>query len=265
MTLQEDKFIEQFLKGELNIKEKDFFLKKMESDDDFRKRVSFEQELFDRLGNNDLNFVKKTTNDELTFYENKIQQSTTKNIQKHISEASKSYHTKQKNKINLTKILSVAASITLLFSIFFFNNSKKNTTKELYNFYFSTEDIPSLVDRTSNTKIANAEILFLKKDYKKAFQIFNESLQSSDTQTHSSIYLYLSICQIKENLFDDAETTLNQLISSDLIDSEKGYWYKGMLYLKTNSIEKLKNVLKLIIAEKYFNYKKAEELLNKLI
>lgn len=263
MTLQEDKFIEQFLKGKLNIKEEEFFLKKMESDDNFRKKVSFEQELFDRLGNSDLNFVKKNTLDELNFNENK--QNSTRNIQKQISKASKSYHKKQKNKINLTKILSVAASITLLFSIFFFNNSKKNTTKELYNFYYSTEDIPSLVDRTSNTKIANAEISFLNKDYKKASQIFNESLQSSDTQTHSSIYLYLSICQIKENLFDDAETTLNQLINSDLIDSEKGYWYKGMLYLKTNSIKKLKNVLKLIIAEKHFNYKKAEELLNKLI
>ena len=66
------------------------------------------------------------------------------------------------------------------------------------------------------------------------------------------------------NQFQEAEKTLNSLISSNLIDAEKGYWFKSLLYLKSNQIEKVKATLSLIIKNSYFNNKKARELLESL-
>ena len=107
-------------------------------------------------------------------------------------------------------------------------------------------------------------MFYLNKEYIKALPILNKAINSKEYSSNISVYLYLSITQMELNNFTNAEKVLNKLIKSDLIDSEKGYWYKSLLYLKSNSIKESKNTLKIIIKNKYFNHLKAEELLKKL-
>ena len=57
---------------------------------------------------------------------------------------------------------------------------------------------------------------------------------------------------------------LDSLISSDLIDYQKGYWIKSLSFVKQNKLEEAKVVLNFIIDKAYYNKEKAKELLSKL-
>ncbi len=259
MTLEEDILIEKFIKGLLDKKEKELFIEKMKTDDSFRKKVSLEEELINRLNEKSWHFIKNTNSDELKDIELFFKDKTNDNIKESISRASKNYHSK-KNKKRF--VFYFAASIALLVSLFYYNLSSGSSPYELYENYIDRENIPSLIDRNDNNPLSKAETLFNEKKYKEASIIFSKAINSKPT--NSSIYLYLAISQIELQQYTLAEQTLNKLINSNLIDSEKGYWYKSLLFLKLNSIEQSKELLNLIVKNNYFNHNKAKILLNQL-
>lgn len=73
--------------------------------------------------------------------------------------------------------------------------------------------------------------------------------------------IYKGLSEIELSKYLEAEKTFDSLINSDLIDAEKGYWFKSLLYLKNNKILKCKTLLNKIITESLFNKEKAELLL----
>ena len=58
MTFEENKLIEKFLKSELNSEKNKLVLKRIESDEVFRKKVAFEKELLTRLDKSNWSFIK---------------------------------------------------------------------------------------------------------------------------------------------------------------------------------------------------------------
>jgi tetratricopeptide (TPR) repeat protein len=71
---------------------------------------------------------------------------------------------------------------------------------------------------------------------------------------------YLEIGEYQKSL-----QIFNKLLKSDSLDSSKGYWYITLVYLKKGDKQKAKDTLLLILKnEKNFNFRKAEELFDKL-
>ena len=92
--------------------------------------------------------------------------------------------------------------------------------------------------------------------------LFSGELKNNSS--NSNLYLYLGISQMELNQFEESQKTLNSLINSNLIDSEKGYWFKGLSYLKSNRINEAKIMFQKIIDNSYYSHLKASEILIKL-
>ena len=180
--------------------------------------------------------------------------------------------TKKKKPTGFRKwyLYSSAAVIALLISVYLFN-PKNQTSEEIYYSHLNTIKLPSITNRGNEEEIINqaqkdkislGKNYFDAKEYQKVVALFSEELKNGTE--NSIIYLSLAISQMELNQFLEAEKTLNSLIKSDLIDAEKGYWLKSLLYLKSEQLEKAKVILSLIIKNSYYNNKKAKVVLEKI-
>ena len=135
------------------------------------------------------------------------------------------------------------------------------------NFTFEEKPINRLKTDTVSPKTENTEKNIDKNKLLNDLKIEISTIEECELKNNSSnsnLYLYLGISQMELNQFEESQKTLNSLINSNLIDSEKGYWFKGLLYLKSNRINKAKIMLQKIIDNSYYSHLKASEILIKL-
>lgn len=263
MEHSEEILIEKFFLGELTEKEYNEFKQKMNSNKKFKQKVRLEKECFNIFNKDKWNFIEDRNNPKIKEYEQLFRDDKSQEIKRTINKTQNKYY--KSNKTNYLKIISIAASIIIIINFVYFKNFSEPSNKELFSFYIKTENIPSLTKRNkTNNLVVNAEQYFLSKKFSKAKKILLELVKDQQYSSNSSILIYLTICHIELNEPLEAHKTINNLINSNLIDSEKGYWYKSLIFLKSNSIEESRKVLKIIINKKYYNYKKAKELLLKL-
>ena len=262
MSQKEDILIEQFLKGALSKAEEEIFLKRMENDTKFKKKVVFEKQLRDSLSEEDWSFAKNKTPDVEAYSE--IYKSAEIQQLKHVIRDSNSIYQQPKN-TNSRKwfLYASAAVIALLVYISIFKPS--TSSQELYATYIEDTNLPSFISREDSNEnhLIRAQQFFEDKNYEKALVIFKKKLKNS-SKPEAALYLYTGIAQMELDEFETAEKTFDILIHSDLIDASKGIWYKALLYLKTDRIEASKLLLEKISQEKLFNAVKAAELLKKL-
>lgn len=263
MSLEEDILIEKYLKNQLSEAERKDFLERMSVDASFKEKVVFEKELFETLSENDWSFSENVNSEEVEELEAIFKSDAIKEIKESISLAHKEYKKPKRPVIKLTYY--AAASIVLLFVAYTLFFSVKITPNELYAAYIHQNEIYSTISRGEGDLVQSlieGETYFKEKKYAEALPIFIKALPSN--KNTASIYLYTAICQIELDKFVEAETTLNSLINSDLIDAQKGYWYKSLLFIKSKQIDKAKKELEFIIENSYFKQEKAKELLTKL-
>lgn len=265
MSLEEDILIENYLKGNLSESEKKLFLERMSNDYSFKGKVLLEKQLFETLDAQNWSFIEKNNTKEIESIEEFFKNDDIKKIKKSISVAQNEYKRSQKN--NKKLIYLAVASIALLISVYslFLTSNKSPTSNELYAEYIKTNELYSSVSR-GETDLHNdlivAENYFRERKYSQALPILKNQL--SFNKDNATLYIYTAISQIELNEFEQAESTLNSLIKSDLIDAQKGYWYKSLLYLKSNQLAKAKSELQLIIKNSYFKNKEAQEILDEL-
>ncbi len=160
--------------------------------------------------------------------------------------------------------IAVAASIALLIS--FFLNDGKKTNSEVYSLYDSWNELPSLIERghSENEALVNGERAFERGDYKVAKEHLNEAISNmEDFNAHAVLYLGLS--QLELNEYDEALSSFQKLIESNSIDASKGYWYKGLAYLKMDDKVNAVDLFEKIVANTAnYNYEKAIEVLEKI-
>ena len=106
-----------------------------------------------------------------------------------------------------------------------------------------------------------AQTSFEDNNYKRVIELLSPIL---DSTKNSNVFLYVAISNTEIGAFSKAEETLNKLISSNLLDNQKGYWFKSLLYVKSNQLEKSKQELQRIIDSSYYKSEEAKELLKKL-
>jgi len=264
LNLDEDILIERFLKNELSQKERKQVLKKINLDNNFKEKVIFERQLFNTLNESDWSFEDNENHPLVREYEQLFKSDEVKEIRKSISKARNNYNNKFTNKSRRPYFLSAVASIIILISIYIYF-PQKLTLEEIYDNNISNTKLPTLQNRSSNSEnlmLDQGLYFFKEKEYLNAEKIFINYLKEKPNDTH--VPLYLAVSQIELNKFKKSEKTLNLFIDNDYIDSQKAYWFKSLLYLKSNQINQCRKMLKLIIKNSYYNKKQAKLLLEEI-
>lgn len=264
MSLSEKILIkaESYLDDTLNEEDKINFELELSNNDELKEYLALSKEL--RIQYNDMSWqflIKQQIKrgDNLSDY---LKSEEVKNIKESISNVNKVFNNKNKPFTRRKWYMySSAALIALLISVYIINHQNKSY-EEIYYYNINKVEIPSAINRGSKDdfeKIILGQNYFNNKEYLKVINIFSKELKQ-DNQ-NSIIYLCSAISQMELNQFQEAERTLNFLLNSDSIDSEKGYWLKSLLYIKSKKFKKARETLSIIIKNSYYNHKKAKVLL----
>jgi len=260
MSLEEDILIERYLKNELSKEEKQSFIERMDNDALFKEKVILEKQLSETLHEDSWSFLEETDHPEIKEYEALLKSKETQALKEGIHEAHKAYEKSQRFSKNW--IFYVAAAVVIVFfSTTIFDFAPKSN-QELFDKYMQKTDLIALVDRSGYDSIfSKAQKAFDSKNYQEVTSSLSTIV---DSTKNSSVFVHLAIAEIEQGKFDSAEKVLNKLINSNLLDNQKGYWYKSLLYLKSDQVEKSKKELNTIIKNSYYKYKEAKQLLKKI-
>ncbi|CAL2091200.1 conserved hypothetical protein [Tenacibaculum sp. 190524A05c] len=264
MNLEDDILIENFLRNELSDQERTSFLERIKSDPDFKEQYLLEKQLHESLNEEDWSFVNTIDSKEADEYEALFKSEEIQNLKEVIKNASTNSKGDRSKVIRL--LTGIAAAVVIgIFALRPILSPSVLDTNTLYASYADFNNLPSFAERSSediNENLVTAEKLFKEKNYEKAAFTFNTILDSD--KSLSGAYIYAALAESELGNFDKAIEVLNELESSDLIDSEKAYWYKSLVYIKANQVEQAKKELKSIIEKSLFNKGKAQELLKEL-
>lgn len=262
MSTDNDILIDNYLRGLLTEEELIAFELKLQSDDEFRRNVALEQALWSSQNDADWSFATYK-NDEIKTYIKLLEESDLQNLKKSLKQINSEFNEDASKSRSYKFYYLAAASIAILITLsVFFNQDVSN--QELVDKYLSTADLPSLVSRGHSEAdiLIQAQELFENENYQDALNIFRPALETR--RNDPSIYLYTGIAQMKLMKFTEAEITFDNLVNSQLLDAQKGYWYKALLFLEQNRIDETKVILNTIISNSLFNHDEAEELLKAL-
>lgn len=263
MSLEEDYLIERFLKGELSGEEDQRFRERMTSDVEFREKVTLEQQLFDTFDEDRWSDIEKTDHPEVTAHTGLFAAEDAKAMKAAIASSAGVYKANQKKpRIRPVWFYASAAAILLILSFYFLFPAKKGP-EDLYLSYLDQTELPSLVTRGDRvSEQIKGQAYFENGEFAKAERVFADLIRQDNN--NAAFYIYLSLAQAELTSFEQALTTLDRLIASDLLDSEKGYWYKSLVYLKANQPGQAERILSAIVDEQYVYYDLAKSLINDL-
>ncbi len=260
MKEQDQKLIHKYLREELDSQEIELFNRKVDSDNEFKKRLELELNLYDSLDEKSWSFIKNSNSIEIKKLQKLFQDEESEVLKTRIIEAQKAFY----SNTNLRRkwiYYSIAAAVVITIStIIFWPN--KLTNQELYSEYLKTEDLTELVDRgRSDSILSSSQNAFDRKDFPEVIELLSPEIENT---TNGNIFIYLTIAHMETSDYLGAEKVLSLLINSELLDSQKGYWYRSLLYIKSDRIGDAKEELKLIIDQNYYNRDNALELLERI-
>ena len=253
--------IEAYITNLMSENDRQSFESRMNENEFLKKEVLLQQSLHRALNENDWDNLSSHDEEEVDNLTKKLETADIKGASKSINDVADSYFKSMAEK-NVRKIrlpyykMAIAASIILLigFSFFFMNTNSLNSE---YNNLVSWQEIPSFIEKGGDTDDnTKGEILFKAKKYNEVIDFY---LSVKDLHPVSLIYLGAAYIEI-----DDTEKALqcfDQLIATNTIESSRGYWYKLLVYLKTDNKDKVHETLSIILqsADNY-NYQKALQL-----
>lgn len=259
--MEDDILIDKYLKGLLSKNDEKLFLERLASDSELKENFELEEQLFNALDENSWSFTHKN-NAEVNDYKQLLEQDDLQNLKETLSTANLEHNAKSlKPKKPLFYYFAAASIIALLGFQFLFNKTDSN--QDMYYDYVALNDLPSFVSRSDNSNnLTKAQNYFENKKYKEALLIFDSI--SSEQEDTGTLLIYKGISETELGNYEVAELTFDGLIQSNLLDAEKGYWYKALAFVKANKIEKSKETLTEIISRKLYKHIEAKELLEKI-
>jgi len=152
--------------------------------------------------------------------------------------------------------LAVAASVAVLFGLFFFNYNQN----PVYADYNDPEQANFAERGTVNEALKQAEEAYNAKRYNKAIPFFETVLQKQKT---AEIQFFYGVSLLEESHYLKAEAVFNELKTGTSVYKEKAIWYLALSKLKQKDYDGCKQILQ-TISEDYEDYDQVQELLNQL-
>ena len=152
MSLEQDIFIEKYIKGLLSNVEQEEFRALYNTDPTFKEKVDFEVSLFKILNETDWPFLDPNKNKEVDDLTALFGSPESKKLKKTIAfENDKYLNKKEKSNKNWTYYAAAAIIISFL-AISSYFGLYQTSTNELYVTYLDLQDLPSIVERGENDR-----------------------------------------------------------------------------------------------------------------
>jgi len=266
MSFEDDILIERFLNGELTREEAANFSQRLDVDSELREKVQLEKQLLEALNEDSWSSIKNLDNrQELDQYKELFKSDDIQQLKKTIAKIGD--ENEEQKRISPKRnwyFYSAVAALLVVSLMVYVNVNQTPSLENLYTDYLDSTELPSLVTRdNTDPSISEAETLYTNKDYNNAVIAYTDLIEKMPSNK-GTLYLYKGVSEMQLNKFTDAEKTFDILMRSASLDATKAYWYKALLYLKMKDRNQASDVLKVIIDNTYFNYKKATVLLEEL-
>ena len=239
--MNEERYIlfDEYLQGELTIEAKNDFEKQLVEDPEFASEFETFKNIQFQLDNK-FGFEQERQ----AFKEN-------------LSQIAEKHFDNKPKVIGLKPwYLAVAASVAVLFGLFFFNYNQN----PVYGDYNNPEHASFTERSTSDETLKQAEKAYNHKTYNKAIPLFETILQKNKT---AEIQFFYGVSLLEESHYIKAEAIFNELKAGSSAYKEKAVWYLALSKLKQKDYEGCKKILE-TISEDYEGYDQVEELLHQL-
>lgn len=239
--MNEERYIlfDQYLEGELAVEEKNDFEKQLSEDAQFASEFetfkSIQLQLENKFG-----FEEERE----AFKEN-------------LNQIAEEHFNKKPKVIGLKPwYLAVAASIAVLFGLFFFNYNQNPS----FNDYNHPEQASFAERGSEDGPLKNAEKEFNAKRYSLAIPHFEAVLAKGKTP---EIQYYYGISLLEQSEYLKAEAVFNELKAGNSAYKDKATWYLALSKLKQRDYKSCKEILQ-TISEDYEDYDEVQLLLDDL-
>lgn len=246
MNLEDDILIERFLRNELSEEERELFMKRMQEDKTFKEHVVLEQQLAETLDEKSWSYANNKEHNEVKAYEEIIRSDGTKRIKETISEVQETYKNSQlpNKRFRLKLVSGIAASILIVFSIvkysidigkIDYHQMADRAWGKNFGLDFALRSSPA----DSSIIILNkAHEIFENEQYKEVLLLLKK--YDSSFVNYKYVLLFRALSAYK---LDEKETSMRLLDTLQRYDSDVAKWYKGLIYLKADDLEKAKKYL----------------------
>jgi TolA-binding protein len=240
--MNEEHFLEfdEYLQGEMAVSD----------------QLTFEQQLKDQP---DLAMAFETYKELHSHLENKFGQANELNDFKvNLKGISKEHFKKAKPKVIALKpwYYAVAASVAVLFGLFFLNQNSNPTFEE-----FNQPEMAFFTERgADDANLKLAQDAYNSKDYKTAIPLFETILKTAQS---AEIQYFYGVSLLEANRVVDAEKVFNALNAGNSIYKNKAIWSLALSKLKQKDYKTCKELL-LTIPEDYEGNDQVDALLNDL-
>ncbi|SHI84423.1 tetratricopeptide repeat protein [Aquimarina spongiae] len=257
--------IEAYLGGDMTPEEQKQFEEMMSQNPKLREEVQLANEVNHHLNDSAWMVIEADKNDPVKQeLENYVKSDEAIVLKSKLRQVGANYKKKRSNSSSIKYIVGAVAAILIiaLISNVFWNSRPSHDV--LYTEFYIESDLPSIIKRGSENKLlTEAVALFKSNEYDQAIQLF-EQYERETQGTDPSIYIYTGFSYLENGNFDRALQNFDKLLNSDSIDKSKAFWYKSLVYLKSDRIEECKTILSQIIDDSLFNAQKAKRLLGEL-
>ncbi len=246
MNLEDDILIERFLKNELSEEERAFFIKRMQEDAAFKEHFILEQQLSETLDEKSWSYANNKEHNEVKAYEEIIRSDGAKRIKETISEVQETYKNSQlPNKHFRLKLISgIAASILVIFSIvkytidvekIDYHRMADRAWDKNFGLDFALRSSPT---DSSMIILNKAHEIFENKQYNEVLSLLKKYDSSFVNYKYVVLFRALSAYKLGEK-----ETSMRLLDTLNGYEPDVAKWYKGLIYLKANNLEKARKYL----------------------
>lgn len=242
-TIDFSYFIERFIAGEMDEKEKQWFLKEMEGNHELRLEVDLRRKTDKLIERQDIANLRKKLAD--------IEQKRAV-----ISETHKS---------GRIKYAAVIAAFVIIGGVILLSRGRPGP-EELFDRYYKTYE-PSLSVRSGlnqGNQDFNLALEYYKvHDYRNAAIYFSKVVQKEPEDMHSTLLNGISNFEISN--YPEAENSFVRVIDDDdnlFIDHAQ--WYLSLCYIKTDELGKAKDQLAQIAESESIYRKNAKQVLKRL-
>jgi len=239
--MNEERYIlfDQYLQGEMTVEEKDNFEKQLSEDHELSSEFETFKEVQLRL---------KT---KFEFEEER------EAFKANLTTISDTHFNTSKPKVVVMRpwYLAAAASIIILFGLFFFDYNNPSFAD------YDNPETASFVERgDTDTALIGAQTAFNDGKYAAAIPLFEEILKENKTP---EIQYFYGVALLEESKYPKAESVFSELRSGTSAYKDKATWSLALSKLKQKKYTECKEILE-TISQDYENYDDVEKLLDEL-
>lgn len=264
MNTSDDILLEKYFRGHLSEQELLVFNER-KKDPTFVEQLNIEQQLFNSLNDSSWSFTENVDAKIVTEYQELFESEEINDLKATLKTLNNKQHDSKVRSLNWKPIvLTVAAAVVLIITIFSFNNQPVDSS-EIYASYYKVDDLTYSIVRSADLEnsLQEAQQLFFEEQYEEALLLIDKHISQKGLDS-PELYLMKGISLTELGSYQQAQLTYDSLINSDFLDAQKGYWYKGLMYLKKGDTEQALTLFKKIESENYYNSSQASEIIKML-